>query len=92
MTRTAQLLEKLGIEQQALADWLGVSRSVVSRLKTGAAADDGPVSRMLDHLDGVLARDGAEAARALVLSGALSPEPAAPFSPNAHQAGFGRFS
>jgi hypothetical protein len=74
MTRTELLLDTLGIDQQALADHLRCSRSVVSRLKTGVTPDDGPVSKLLDQIEQAIVTLGPKAAREWVLSGAISTE------------------
>lgn len=96
MNRTAHAIETLDLAQPALAAWLGVAQPTVSRLVTGQP-ESGPISRMLDHLDLVLARDGVDAARAMVLAGSLevpgvkdggAETPA--YSPMKHESGFAR--
>lgn len=101
MTRTARILSTIEVDQSRLAVYLHCSRSVVSRLASGQL-EPGPVSRLLDQLEALLQRDGAAAARAIVLSGApialASPTPPASSScagencPSAAPAAEGAFS
>ncbi len=86
-TRTATLIETLDLSQPEMARWLRTTQPTVSRMASGQP-EPGPVSRLLDHLESVLADAGRDAARALVLSGALVAAAPEPFNITRHQAGF----
>jgi hypothetical protein len=79
MTRMSHLIAELGLAQPNFARWLKVTQPTISRLALGQP-EPGPVSLLLDQLESLLARDGAEAARAIVLSG-LPISPASPPAP-----------
>ncbi len=63
--------EMLGspLSQRQFGLFLRLPQSTVNDLERGRR-ESGPVSILLDQLESLLARDGAEAARAIVLSGA----------------------
>lgn len=71
--RVASLLDHLGWTQGQLADHLGVSRSVVSRMCSGQA-EPGPVSKLLDAL-------AAEQGREDLIAAAFVPAPQAVAQP-----------
>jgi hypothetical protein len=94
------LIAELGLSQPHFARWLKVTQPTISRLVLGQP-EPGPVSRLLDQLEALLDRDGAAAARAIVLSGApIALAPPAPASsscagdtcPSAAPAAEGAFS
>ncbi len=71
--------EMLGspLSQRQFGLFLRLPQSTVNDLERGRR-ESGPVSILLDQLESLLARDGVEAARAIVLSGApiaLTPPP-----------------
>lgn len=88
--RTARLIAALGVSQPQLAAWLRVRQSTVSRM-VGGQEEAGPVSRLLDQLEAVIADRGVEAARDWVKSGALAPDAPAPRPSHIMQSGFGSF-
>lgn len=69
--RTARILAQLDLPQDVLAAWLGRAQSTVSRMVAGQE-EPGPVARLLDLVESVIARDGIEAAAAMVRSGGFS--------------------
>ena len=86
------MLARLSLSQPQLAQWLRVSQATVHRLAVGTS-EPGPISKLLDQLEAVVAERGVEAARAWVLSGASSPEEPEPARPShLMQSGFGGFS
>ena len=80
----------LRLSQPELAQWLRVTQPTVYRLAAGQD-EPGPVSRLFDQLEQVIASRGADEARAWLLSGALWPPAPAERPSHIMQAGFGSF-